>query len=81
MKYKEEFVKERLLFAYIKSFSHYKDIKSLADVSQHDIKIFTKGLHREIKRDGIEDIERQIRNAAAYYKIDIPDIERGTKNG
>ena len=61
-------ITEELLLAYIKSFLPYQKVKSLAEVSEGDVKIFTKELHRQIKRDGIEDVRRQIRNMAVYYK-------------
>jgi len=67
-------ITEELLLAYIKSFLPYQKVKSLAEVSEHDVKIFTKELHRQIKRDGIEAVKRQIRNMAVYYKMELKNL-------
>jgi len=62
-------ISEELLLTYIKSFSYYQKIKSLSEVSERDIKIFTKELRRQIRRDGIEDVKRQIRNTTEFNNL------------
>jgi hypothetical protein len=75
-KYKsaEEFANDKILFSWIKSKYLYKDIKSLADVSVNDLLIFKKQLAKEIKKYGVEDVGRQIRNSASCYQIEITDL-------
>jgi hypothetical protein len=58
-----------LLLDFIRSHSAYKDVKSLSDVSEGDMKIFRNMLKKDVKKYGVEDVERQIRNKMSYYKI------------
>jgi len=75
-KYKsaEEFVKNKLFFAWVKSQGAYSHIKSLEDLSTHDLQLFSKQFNKEFKKYGANEIGRHIRNLIAVFNYDIPEI-------
>lgn len=70
----DEFAEDMFLFGYIKQSPMYDHYKSLADISKSDINIYKKQLKKDIKKYGIEDVGRQIRNYSHFYKTEVPDI-------
>ena len=52
-----------LLLKYIKSHYLYYHINNLKELSEKDKNIFKKNLKREIRKYGVEEINRQIENS------------------